>query len=190
MTINQNIADTVAYPLYQSEYDGSIPTSALQLNFYECDLETAKTIVKLWHSRLPNYTQNMASVCFVAEYENIRYATAIWSNPVSPSLSQYKWMELRRLAISDAAPKNTASRMISQMTRIIKDKFSDVDRLISYQDTAVHSGTIYAASNWTKSVLGRGDTWDRSSNGRPRIEGPSSKSPKQRWDYILKSKKR
>jgi hypothetical protein len=58
------------------------------------------------------------------------------------------WMELKRMAISDDAPKNTASRMISYMVRDIRKDFPSVPRLISYQDPAVHSGTIYRASGW------------------------------------------
>jgi hypothetical protein len=57
-------------------------------------------------------------------------------------------MELKRMAISDDAPKNTASRMISYMVRDIRKGFPSVPRLISYQDPAVHSGTIYRASGW------------------------------------------
>ncbi|MCX6706146.1 MAG: hypothetical protein NTV24_03540, partial [Candidatus Woesebacteria bacterium] len=50
--------------------------------------------------------------------------------------------------LSDKCPKNTASRVLSLMTKMIKKKFPDIKRLISYQDLDVHNGTIYKASGW------------------------------------------
>ncbi len=52
------------------------------------------------------------------------------------------------MAISEEAPRYTASRMLSIMVRIIKKMFPKITRLISYKDTSVHNGTIYKASGW------------------------------------------
>jgi hypothetical protein len=57
-------------------------------------------------------------------------------------------LELRRLANSPEAPKNTSSRFLSVMVKIIKKDMPNIYKLISYQDTDVHIGTIYKASGW------------------------------------------
>ena len=49
-------------------------------------------------------------------------------------------------AIASDAPKYTATRMLSIMVKRIKKEFPDIVRLISYQDTEVHKGTIYKAA--------------------------------------------
>jgi hypothetical protein len=44
---------TVAYPLFQEEGGGSIPTSPLQFEIMEIDIHRAQKLNSLWHSRLP-----------------------------------------------------------------------------------------------------------------------------------------
>ena len=172
----------VVHPLFQEEGDGSIPISSLQLHFGQITLRQAKLLNDHWHSRLPNYTQTQAIICFGAEFSGIYYAVAIWSNPSSASLPS-NWLELKRMAISKSAPKNTASRMIGWMIRDIRKKYPSCPKLISYQDTDVHSGTIYKASGWRAAHTSKGDTWQGRKN-RPRgIE--QTTSPKVRWEYDI-----
>jgi hypothetical protein len=70
------------------------------------------------------------------------------------------WLELRRLAIAPDAPKNTATRMMGFMARDIRKRHPEINRLISYQDTEVHKGTIYKAAGWSEgnrsTVSGKG----------------------------------
>jgi hypothetical protein len=101
-----------------------------------------------WHSRLPKVGASQFRAIYGAEYEGVFWAVAAWSNPVARLLPQQKWLELRRLAIGPGSPKNTATRMIAWMTRDIKTRFPEVERLISYQDCTVHTGTIYKAAGW------------------------------------------
>ena len=143
----------VAQPLFPVEGQGSIPMSPLQLNIKHCPLSLAKKLNKRWHSKLPDYKTGFMPIsmaCFTAEFKNIYYAVAIWNNPSSPSFSNRNFLELRRMAISQDAPFNTASRMIKIMVSMIKKDFPLIERLISYQDTSVHKGTIYKASGWIK----------------------------------------
>ena len=141
----------VAYPLFQAECGGSIPTSALQLRFEVIDRRTMESLNRKWHSRLPRFsTACPCPVYYGAEFDGLWYAVASWSSPVSAMVDQ-SWMELRRLAIADDAPKNTASRTIGWMVRDIRKRFPNVPRLISYQDQEVHTGTIYKAAGWTNS---------------------------------------
>lgn len=185
----------VAYPLFQTEDGGSIPTSPLQFEIIEIDRYVARDLNTLWHSRLPIYNTGFclnSLVSYGALFHNKYYAVAIWTNPISPALPQHTWMELRRMAIASDAPKNTASRMLGVMARLIKKKFPNVERLISYQDVESHRGTIYKAAGWTVGSKHRGGSWNRPNslnthNGKPRIRPDLNKAtgPKIRWEKVL-----
>lgn len=154
-------------PLFQGEEGGSIPTSALDLFFSVTNRETFSGLNLEWHSRLPKIGASQGRVFYVAEHDGRAYAVAMWSNPVARLLPQMTWLELRRLAISDDAPKNTASRFIGWMARDIRKRFPDVVRLISYQDCEVHQGTIYKASGWrhAEGYKGRKRGWESANGG-------------------------
>lgn len=175
----------IACPLFQAEYGGEKPTSALQLRFSAVDEETFKTLNSQWHSRLPKIGNSHFRICYCAQFNNIFYAVAAWSNPVARLLPQLTWLELRRFAIAEDAPRFTASRMLGWMARDINKRFPEVERLISYQDLNVHTGTIYAASNWKRAEnfkpCARGGTgW----GNRPR-KGRTNQAvaPRMRWEF-------
>jgi hypothetical protein len=180
----------VAYPLFnQVGGGGANPTSPLQLTLDRIDFETARELNKLWHSRLP-LIRNPASVmrqypCFGAEFGGIWYATAIWSNPVARLLPQTTWLELRRLAIAPDAPKNTSSRMLAVMARLIRRDFPHVVRLVSYQDMNVHTGCIYRAAGWVLNdqISKRFRTWTNHTRTR---NAEQSDAPKQRWEKEIR----
>ena len=186
-----NRADSVrvAYPLFQEGGGGSTPTSALSLAFDTCSLVTFRELNMAWHSRLPKIGASQFRVKYVAEYYGIYYATAAWSNPVARLLPQREWLELRRLAISDDAPKNTASRMIGWMVRDIRKRFPEVVRLISYQDCDAHSGTIYKASGWkpAENYISRRRGWAVGSGGATYRANRANQSvaPRMRWEKEL-----
>jgi hypothetical protein len=132
-----------------------------------------------------NIDRNRRKVCYVAEYSNRYLACAIWTDPVAANRFSdgHLMLELRRMAISPEAPKNTASNMIAWMIRDIKKKFPELARVISYQDTVAHHGTIYKASGWTPcNVASTMVDWNV--NGRVRAE-TQSKAPKIRWEKQL-----
>jgi hypothetical protein len=176
----------VAYPLFQAEGGGSTPTSALQLWVHRVMYDRARELNALWHSRLPRIgdpTNVMKWVpCFAATHGDRIYAVAIWSHPVSPSLPQTEWLELRRMAVAPDAPRNTPSRFLAVMTRLLRKQEPHLTRLISYQDTDVHTGAIYRAAGWSATRRSEGDTWDRPS--RPRADSQTV-APKHRWEKEL-----
>lgn len=178
---------TVTCPLFHEEYGGSTPTSALQLVFSRMNAKRASRINELWHSRLPKLTNWQGCFAYCAEYANVVYAVALWGNTVSFWHKDKNWIELRRLAISDNAPKNTASRMLGWMLRDIR-KNTDYVRAISYQDTEVHTGTIYKASGWTVGCIGKHTTWTKGKRRQRNIE--QSTAPKIRWEYDLERGRR
>lgn len=170
------------HPLFQSGEGGSIPTSALQLFFARTSRLTFKECNLDWHSRLPKIGVSQFRAIYSAEFDGIIYAVAAWSNPVARLLPQLEWLELRRFAIHQKAPKNTASRMIGWMIRDIRKTLYNVKKLISYQDLATHKGTIYKASGWhqAEGYKSRARVWI----GR---EGRTNQavSPRMRWELDL-----
>lgn len=176
-----------AYPLFQEEGGGSIPTSALCLRFDRIPLERAIELNALWHSRLPkvvasNIIRTVRHVCYGAEFNGVMFATAIWTNPVARLLPCKTWLELRRLAIADDAPKNTATRMLGWMVRDIRSAWPELEVLCSYQDTAVHDGTIYKAAGWMPTNRSADGEWNRPNRFR---QAAQSAAPKQRWEKRL-----
>jgi len=145
---------------------------------------------KLWHSRFPqidwsNVVRNRHYVCYVFEHDEIAYAVAIWSSPIAANRMKdgERLLELRRMAIASDAPKNTASRMLSLMRNKIKQKFPDLLRLVSYQDTEVHKGTIYKASGWSIAHSQENATdWTTSKRKRTKAQ---STAPKNRWEINI-----
>ena len=162
---DRELTRAVSPLFFRPEEDGAPPDSPRQLSPMVIPYTTAKQLNKLWHSRLP-HMGNMPSLSFGFEYAGIYYATAMWSNPVARALPQQTWLELRRFAIAPDAPRNTASWCLGYMERYIKEHMPAMERLISYQDTEVHYGTIYKAANWEVGRISSGDDWVRNNRHR------------------------
>jgi hypothetical protein len=174
--------------LFQARGGGSIPTRTLQLWLDVIDFPTARRLNREWHSRLPRFgtgfIDNQPFLCFGAVHDEVYFAVAIWSNPVARNLPQREWLELRRLAVAPGAPRNTASRMLGVMPRLIRRLRPEVVRLVSYHDTAVHTGGIYRAAGWKPTTLNADGNWNRPGRSRPLAQ---STAPKQRWEKALPS---
>lgn len=136
---------------------------ARHIEISQCNKKHAVELMRIWHSRLPNTQENPWQYAFKAHYGPITYAVALWNNPSARTLPHH-WLELRRMACAPDAPKFTASKMLSAMTRYFKQTCPEREKCISYQDIEVHSGTIYKASNWTPEYFSRPRARDRSKN--------------------------
>jgi hypothetical protein len=134
---------------FPAERGGSIPTKAL--HFCEITSQHAQKLVRQWHRTHPIIgAVNTMKVCYGASFNGVLYAAAMWSNPVARMLPQNTWLELRRLAIANDAPKNTATRMLAWMERDIRRRWSGIECLLSYQNCEEHDGTIYRAKgDWS-----------------------------------------
>lgn len=174
---------------------GSSPTSTLHardLVFEPCEKSHAVSLVRLWHSRLPNTQNGPWQFAFRAQCSGRTYAVALWNNPSGRCLPHH-WLELRRMACSPDSPKNTSSRFLMWMVRWFRLHCPQRERCISYQDTAVHKGTIYRACGWTAAYTSKARVRNRSGN-RPgtsrkyrwNINGTAADaSPKIRWETAL-----
>lgn len=175
----------VVHPLFQTEGSGSNPTSPLQFHIGFISMRKAIALNEEWHSRLPAFTSPPERCLGMgAEYDGRFYAAAIWSPPLARMLNYQGIYELRRLAIAPDAPKQTGSRMLRIMRLLIQRRMPDLKKLISYQDTAVHDGTIYRAAGWQEARSDRGGEWARPLVGRHNRPVQSA-APKVRWEYCL-----
>ena len=87
------------------------------------------------------------------------------------------------MAVSEDAPKNTASRFLKIMGLIIFKKLPHIYKLISYQDTRVHTGTIYKASGWTPTNKTKFLSWK---NRKDFNRSDQSKADKIRWEKQIR----
>jgi hypothetical protein len=177
----------VVHPLFQTEDGGSIPTSPLQLHVGRISVDLAIALNAKWHSRLPivdksNVIRTKQLACYGAEFGNVWYASAIWTNPVARLLNNRSWMELRRLALAPDAPANSGSRLLRIMVSQIRREYPQVVKVISYQDTDVHLGTIYAAAGWVAAAKSQDGGWDRPNRSRKAAVAPGAKV---RWEKDL-----
>jgi hypothetical protein len=179
------------HPLFQAGDGGSIPTSALRarhLLFEECTKPHAVALVRLWHSRLPRCARGPWTNAFHAHHNGITYAVALWNNPSTRCLPSH-WRELRRMACSPDSPRNTASRFLAWMFRWFQTNNPSAEKLISYQDRQVHTGTIYRAAGWTPEYVSEPRRRDRSIVGpgfRTAMNGSDADvAGKVRWAIML-----
>jgi hypothetical protein len=178
-------------PLWQA--DVSAPSSVRDLALERCPVALARSLNEAWHSRLPRTQVGPWQFAFAAHSEGIVYAVALWHNPSARGLPSH-WLELRRLAIAPDAPHCTASWMLARMRRWFRENCPERERLISYQDSGVHTGTIYRASGWTAAYVAKARARDRSKartgtrrDYRSNLNGSApDASPKVRWEIGLR----
>jgi hypothetical protein len=140
-----------------------------------------------WHSRLPEIGNGLQCFWYGAECGNRWYAVAAWSSPSARLLNGKGLLELRRMAISDDAPKNTASRMLKVMVKLLRKERPELEKLISYQDTEVHKGTIYKAAGWTAAAVCKGHSWTWGKETVRKSAKEQSLADKVRWELQLKA---
>jgi len=179
----------VAYPLFHNGKGGSTPTSPLQFDIGQIDAYRAVELNRKWHSHMPEYRYGASiwhhvKIAYGAHFDGKYYAAAIWSKPNARNLPQDTVLELRRMAICSDAPKNTASRMIRIMVADIKKRYPKIQRVISYQDTAVHKGTIYKASGWKAAAYSDAYDWQLHGDKQRKWHRPDKlhMNPKIRWE--------
>lgn len=136
---------------------------ARDLQFELCDKQLAVEFCRAHHSRLPNTQRGPWQYAFRAHHDGVTVAVALWNNPSARTLPGH-WLELRRMACSPDAPRNSASRFLGWMARWFAEQVPHREKLISYQDTAVHTGTIYKAAGWVPEFVSKARVRDRSGN--------------------------
>ena len=178
----------IQHLLFQESLEIKTPRD---LEIKEIHPKVASRLNNLYHSRLPkipvsNIIRNTHYVCYGLFYGSKAVGVAIWSSPVAQNrfTDGKQILELRRLALNEECPKNTASWSIAKMVKLIKQKFPDITRLISYQDTMVHQGTIYKASNWVAANETEFISWTTEERERNPDQATGKKI---RWEYSINS---
>lgn len=173
----------VVHPLFQGEGGGANPTSPLQFRIGKMPLRVAVLLNNAWHSRLPEITNPHNCEAYGAEFDGRYFAVALWGPPVAREYNGRGYWELRRMAIAPDAPKNTGTRMLRVMRILIERDRSDVCKLISYQDTEAHNGTIYKGAGWMVGGMKKnvGTGW----NSRKR-NAMQTTADKVRWEYEIR----
>ena len=163
-----------------------VPQTPKAMTLHKLNPQFASELNREWHSRLPvihwsNIVRNRNYICYGACYDWQYFGVGIWSSPVNQNFDFDTVLELRRLAIAPNAPKFTATWMIGKMVKAIREDVPGITRLISYQDTEVHRGTIYKAANWFPATQTKFQPWDKSRSRN----GSQSTANKIRWEYFL-----
>ena len=185
-------SDRIVMPIFYSENIRFIPKSPKQMKIIRIYQDKAIHLNRVWHSTQPEMTNYWYSRCWGAVFDNTYFAVMIWTMPVARKLNFSGKYELRRFAISDDAPPNTASWMLSKMVKIIKSTNNfpcPITTLISYQDTSLHpNGTIYKASGWEPIYQKKGDGkgWGNGWFSRKR-KGTQAIGDKIRWEKEISS---
>ena len=172
------------HPLFGS--GDSVPRSAKDFTLWDISAEEAARLNREWHSVLPdthlgNIKGAKRKAYYAFEFDGRYYATAIWTCPVAANRLSFEAIELRRLAIADDAPRNTATRMLSLMRKDLKKKYPELRKAISYQAVDHHHGTIYKADNWHPQGVTKFKDW----GGKRKRAGVQTKSDKVRWEHDL-----
>jgi hypothetical protein len=130
---------------------GSNPTPPLQV--YECVLQDIKEFMECQH-----YSHSVFGVtpefCFKVLDGASLVGGAIFGKPAGMGVlkkysesGKFRTTELRRFALADECPRNSESKTLAVMLRMLKKK--GLQRILSYADpNAGHTGVIYKASGF------------------------------------------
>lgn len=171
---------------------GSNPTPSLQVLFKLIPNKLGAELNAKWHSVLPSIPVFHIQIAFGVFLPNGECCgVSLWGRPVARTICGKGWLELRRMALSPEAPKNTASKMLGWMGREIPKLRPDINRFISYQDTEHHKGTIYRAAGWTPVDMKSSPVnWGGNAQTKTKPSRERStkilKAPKIRWEKEVK----
>lgn len=174
---------------------GAPPARATDFSLHEIGVDLAMQLNDTWHSVLPDTNKgsllrNKRKAFYGFEFDGKWYAVGIWTDPVAGNRLAEPSLELRRLAIDDSAPRNTATRMLRLMREDLRKRFPDIRKVISYQAKSYHRGTIYKADNWLAVSETKGRQWsadyaDLKNKHRRRKPTQAADSDKVRWERYL-----
>ena len=169
-------------------YRAPVALAELGCEIREIRPQVASELVRAWHSLLPhippsNIWRNRHAVCYALVAGGWAHAVAVYTDPVNRSLNDGATLELRRLAIAPTCPRNTATWLMARCEKRIRARWPEIVRLVSYQDTSVHQGTIYKAGNWRAAATTRYRPWGHAA----RTRAPSQTTAKKiRWEKPLR----
>lgn len=141
----------VAYPLFQREDGGSIPTSALTFHIDPIGHKTAKAFIEKWH-----YSHRMPTgknIIYGLNTEKGLYAVIVYGIGVNPYQAKFlgveRVIEIKRMARTEPRLPYPLSRFIAITSRMVGKEFP-YDCIVAFADPEHgHEGTVYKASGFT-----------------------------------------
>ena len=136
--------------LFQGLGGGSIPTSPLQCFIRPCNFKELSFIFRDYHYK-KDHMGGGIDFCIACCYGAMVMGGCVIGKlrqDKAYSVSGKKCVEIRRMALIDAMPKNSESWLLAKTIWFLK-KHTDYTHVISYADKSVgHVGTIYKAANF------------------------------------------
>lgn len=124
------------------------------------DSATANALIKKLHysGKTVNNSQVHLGVYYAGKLEGaMQFGPSLDKGKIQTLVSGTKWngfVELNRMAFSDALPKNSESRAIAIAMKIIKKHAPHIEWVISFADgTQCGDGTIYRASGFVLTAI-------------------------------------
>jgi hypothetical protein len=145
------------------------------------DRELVRRLVNDWHSLLS--APQGWKVAFLLSAGNTIVGVATVGHPVARLEDQAHTLELTRMALH-GAPQNSATFFLARIREHIKTHFPEITRLISYQDTAHHSWTMYKADNWRPVFVSGADQVSHTWRNRPGRIGNERKQL-AKWEHSI-----
>ena len=138
--------------LFQGQDGGSIPTSAHQFIVRPISKLTANRFIERHHYL--GITPFLSTYHYGAYFGDLIYGAIAFGTPNATDISglfsknnQDGVLEIKRLAMTDSAPKNSESRFIAISVRLLRREYP-LRLLVTYADSSLHVGTIYKASGF------------------------------------------
>ena len=136
---------------YQGEVGGPTPTPPLQV--FECELSVIQTLIERQHDSHSVFGVTK-EFCFGVHRGLEVVGAAIFGNPAGMGVlkkysedGKFRTTELRRFVLTDECPRNSESRLLAVMLRMLKKR--GVQRVLSYADPSEgHTGVIYKATGF------------------------------------------
>jgi hypothetical protein len=129
--------------------------SAKDIKVHPIKSADARAFIERWH--YSGKTVNNSQLHFGAFIDGrligvMQYGCPMDKSKVLPLVRDTKWndmLELNRMAMIDATPKNTESRFIAITVKIIKKAYPNIEWILSFSDGCqCGDGTIYRASGF------------------------------------------
>ena len=132
---------------------GSNPTSPLNMYVRQVRHDTAAALYAEWHYLKD--TAFIATINMGAYFDNILHGAISYGPPNATDMAgfytrndQRHWWEIKRLAMTDAAPRCSESRFISVSLRLLRKLYKVIGVISLADDSVGHKGTIYKASGF------------------------------------------
>lgn len=142
------------------------------LKVHPIDSATARKLVERLHysGKYVNNSQLHIGVSWQGKLEGvIQLGPPMQRSQVLPLVHGTLWngvMEVNRMAFSNALPRNSESRAMGVVFRMLRKKRPDIGWLISYSDaTQCGDGTIYRAAGFLLTQIAKSESLFRMPNG-------------------------